>query len=228
VLELLPLVLGFLLDQLLGDPPGWPHPVRWIGALITHLEKLLRKHFPDPLGGVLLLLIVVIVVGGLTATAAILVARWNEYAGLALSTILIYYGLAARSLARETGSVLEACRAEKWLEARSRLGRIVGRDTADLPPEEIYRACIETVAENTTDGVVAPLFYAALFGPAGMWVYKAINTLDSMVGYKNPRYRRFGTASARADDVANFIPARLTCCIANGTPVKEWAAARLA
>lgn len=210
VLEFLPLVLGFLLDQVLGDPPGWPHPIRWIGALISYLEKLLRKQFPEWLGGFLLLLIVVIVTGGLTWTALVLVGRWDPSARLGLATVLIYYGLASRSLARETGAVLEACRADDIVQSRLRLSRIVGRDTQELPPEQIYRACIETVAENTTDGVVAPLFYAALAGPAGMWVYKAINTLDSMVGYKNARYRRFGAASARADDIANYIPARLT------------------
>jgi adenosylcobinamide-phosphate synthase len=184
--------------------------VRCIGTLISRLEKLLRTHFPDRLAGGLLLLIVIAIVGGVTVTTLVFVGRWDPYARLALATILIYYGLAARSLAKETTAVLNACRAEDWHEARQLLGRIVGRDTVDLPPEEIYRACVETVAENTTDGVVAPLFYAGLFGPAGMWIYKAVNTLDSMVGYKNERYRHFGTAAARADDVANFIPARLT------------------
>ncbi len=99
---------------------------------------------------------------------------------------------------------------KRWPEARRRLSGIVGRDTQDLLPEAIYRACVETVAENTADGVVAPLFYAALAGPVGMWVYKASNTLDSMVGYRNPRYLRFGWASARTDDLANLVPARLT------------------
>jgi adenosylcobinamide-phosphate synthase len=113
-------------------------------------------------------------------------------------------------LSRETEAVLAACEAEDWTEARKRLSMIVGRDTAELSPEQIYRACIETVAESTTDGVVAPLFYAALLGPCGMWAYKAINTLDSMVGHRDERYLRFGWASARADDVANFLPARFT------------------
>ncbi len=210
MIELLPLLLGFLLDQLLGDPPGWPHPVRWIGRLIAVLEKLLRRHFPERLGGFLLLVLVVLVTGGLVATALLLAYRWHPSAWLAVSTILVYYGLAARSLARETGAVLETCRAGDIAQSRKQLSCIVGRDTDDLPPEQIYRACVETVAENTTDGVVAPLFYAALAGPVGMWVYKAINTLDSMVGYKNARYRRFGTASARTDDVANYLPARLS------------------
>src|SRR5437764_134911 len=122
---MLPILLGFLLDQLLGDPPGWPHPVRWIGALIGSLEKLLRKQFPERLAGVLLLVIVVTIVGGLTATALILLGRWHPYARLALATMLIYYGLAARSLARESASVLEACRAEDWPTARWRLSHIV-------------------------------------------------------------------------------------------------------
>src|SRR5262249_13891422 len=135
---------------------------------------------------------------------------WHPWARVGLATLLIYWGLAARSLARETRAVLECCAGQDWVGARERLSRIVGRDTHDLPPEEIYRACIETVAENTTDGAVAPLLYAALFGPVGLWVYKTINTLDSTVGYRNERYRLFGWASARADDVANYLPARLT------------------
>jgi adenosylcobinamide-phosphate synthase len=210
VIELLPLLLGFLLDQLLGDPPGWPHPVRWIGRLIGFLEKLLRKQFPERVGGALLLVLVVLVTGGVVATALLLAERWHPFARLAIATLMVYYGLATRSLARETGAVLDALRANDLVDSRKRLSFIVGRDTADLPPEQICRACIETVAENTADGIVAPLFYAALAGPIGLWIYKAINTLDSMVGYKNARYRRFGTASARTDDLANYLPARLT------------------
>jgi adenosylcobinamide-phosphate synthase len=127
-----------------------------------------------------------------------------------MATILIYYGLAARCLAKETEVVIHYCEEEDLEKARRDLSHIVGRDTQNLAPEQIYRACIETVAENTTDGIVAPLFYAALLGPVGMWVYKAINTLDSMVGHRSARYEKFGWASARVDDAANFIPARLT------------------
>lgn len=204
------LFTGFLLDQLLGDPPSWPHPVRGIGRSIASLESVLRRIFPPRLGGVFLLLIVCGLTGGMTWGVLELADGWHPLARLATASILIYYGLAARGLARETEAVLKSCDRADWKEARSRLGRIVGRDTHDLPPEEIHRACIETVAENTTDGVIAPLFYAALFGPVGMWIYKAISTLDSMVGYRNETYRYFGWASARADDVANFVPARLT------------------
>jgi len=208
--DLLPLPVGFLLDQLLGDPPSWPHPVRWLGRLIAVLEKPLRRCLPERLAGICLLLLVAGVAGAGAWGILALTGLIDPWARLAAAAILIYFGLATRSLARETAAVLAACEKTDWPEARRRLSRIVGRDTADLSPEEIYRAAIETVAENTTDGVVAPLLYAALFGPVGLWAYKAISTLDSMVGYKNERYVRFGWASARADDVANFIPARLT------------------
>ncbi len=205
----LPLVLGFLLDALLGDPPGWPHPVRACGRLITALEPPLRK-LPDRLGGLVLLLAIVGAVGGCTG-ALLAVAQWCHPAvGFGAATVLTYYGLAVASLTRETEAVLVPADRGDWPEARRKLSRIVGRDTEDLPPAEIYRACIETVAENTTDAVVAPLLYAALAGPVGLWIFKAVSTLDSMVGYRNARYRYFGWASARADDVANFVPARLT------------------
>jgi adenosylcobinamide-phosphate synthase len=205
-----PLLLGFFLDQLLGDPAWLPHPVRWIGRLISVVERPLRKWFAERLGGVFLLVIVTGVAGGLTWGALELLACVHTLARFWLATVLIFYGLAGLSLAGEAEAVIQLCAEERWDEARRSLRRIVGRDTEQLAPDEIYRACIETVAENTSDGIVAPLFYAALLGPVGMWVYKAINTLDSMVGYRNPRYEKFGWASARADDLANLIPARLT------------------
>ncbi len=208
--ELVPLAAGFVLDQLLGDPPSWAHPVRWLGRLIRGLEVLLRRLLPERLGGLLLLVLVTGTAGAGVWLGLELAGQWHPWARLALTTLLVYLGLAARGLARHTLHVLAACSADDWEEARQRLGGIVGRDTDNLQPEEIYRACIETVGENTTDAVVAPLFYAALAGPVGLWAYKAINTLDSMVGYRNERYLRFGWASARADDVANFLPARLT------------------
>jgi adenosylcobinamide-phosphate synthase len=204
------LALGFALDQLLGDPPSWAHPVRWLGQVVHVLEKVLRRLFPERLGGILLLFLTTATAGGVIWLAQELVGRWHPWARAALATLLVYYGLAARGLARHARHVLDACTQGDWDEARRRLGGIVGRDTHDLAPEEIYRACIETVAENTTDAVVAPLFYAALAGPVGLWVYKAINTLDSMVGYRNERYLRLGWASARLDDAVNYLPARLT------------------
>jgi adenosylcobinamide-phosphate synthase len=210
VQDLIALPLGFVLDQLLGDPPAWPHPVRWLGRLIQFLEPPLRKLLPEKLGGIVLLFVVVGAAGSATWGALEVASRGHPWARVVVATVLVYYGLAARSLARQTRDVLKPCARDDWEIARQRLKWIVGRDTHALPPEEIYRACLETVAENTTDGVVAPLFYAACAGPVGLWVYKAVNTLDSMVGYRNARYLRFGSASARADDLANFLPARLT------------------
>jgi adenosylcobinamide-phosphate synthase len=210
LLDPLALLLGFLLDQVLGDPPHWPHPVRWIGRLIRGLEAILRPLLPERLGGVVLLLLVAGLTGATAWGVLALTAVCHPLLRLTAATLLISFGLAARSLARETRAVLRPCAGGDLTEARKRLGGIVGRDTHDLPPAEIYRACVETVAENTTDAVVAPLLYAAVAGPVGLWVFKAISTLDSMVGYRDERYLRFGWASARADDVANFLPARLT------------------
>jgi adenosylcobinamide-phosphate synthase len=210
LLDPLALLLGFLLDQALGDPPRWPHPVRWIGRLIPVLEAVLRRLLPERLGGVLLLLLVAGITGGTAWGILALTALCHPLLRFLAAALLTYFGLAARSLALETGAVLEPCARGDLTEARKRLGGIVGRDTHELPPSEIYRACVETVAENTTDGVVTPLLYAALAGPAGLWIFKAISTLDSMVGHRDERYLRFGWASARADDLANFVPARLT------------------
>jgi adenosylcobinamide-phosphate synthase len=205
--------------------------VRWLGRLIQLLEPILRRLLPERFGGIVLLLLVTGTAGGAAWGVLELAASCHPLARLAVATVLVYYGLAARSLARETQAVLVPCQKEEWTEARRRLSGIVGRDTHDLPPEEIYRACIETVAENTTDAVVAPLLYAALLGPVGLWVFKAISTLDSMIGYRSARYLRFGWASARLDDLANFVPARLTWLLlslaALLTGGKGWQALRI-
>lgn len=208
--DLIALLVGFLLDFFIGDPPTWPQPVRWIGRLAAWLEPLLRRRVrSERWGGVLLLVLVISITGGLIAGALALAGWLHPLVRLLLSTLLVYYGVSAQSLAWEADAVVEAEVSGHTNEARQRLSGIVGRDTQNLEDREIYRACVETVAENTNDGVVAPLFYAGLLGPVGMWVYKAINTLDSMVGYKNEKYRDFGWASARADDVVNWLPARL-------------------
>jgi len=201
------LAAGVLLDLAIGDPQWLPHPVRAIGWLARVSERSLRKTWlPLRVAG---LVFSVLVVG--TVTLAVWVSirfrpTWTR-------VYWIYSLLACRQLDVEAGRVIRALEQNDREQARMRLSSIVGRDTATLDEPAMVRATVETVAENLTDGVIAPLFYLAIAGPAGMAAYKAINTLDSMVGYRNGRYREFGWASARMDDVANFIPARLTAAL---------------
>jgi len=207
----LTLALALLLDLTLGDPRWLPHPVVMIGRLISALEKLLRKTMRNErIAGVLLLLLTVSY-----ATSATWLAVWGSskihpLAGLLVSALLSSTCLAARSLQRESALVADALDSGDITTARIKLSYIVGRDTENLDEPEIWRALIETVAENTTDGIIAPLFWLALGGPVAGMAFKAVSTLDSMVGYKNERYLHLGWASARMDDVVNFIPARLT------------------
>jgi adenosylcobinamide-phosphate synthase len=209
------LPLGAALDALLGDPRGWPHPVRLIGRLIDRTERAMRwllamvggPAWAERGAGVVLALVVVGVTGAAAWGVVALGDRLGEVGGLVARAALIYWGLAAQSLGAEA---LRASEAPDLATARRELAMIVGRDTATLDEAEIGRACIETVAENCNDAVVAPLFWLALGGPAALWAFKAVSTLDSMVGYKDERYRRLGWASARLDDLLNVIPARLT------------------
>ncbi|MDQ1469082.1 MAG: adenosylcobinamide-phosphate synthase [Bryobacterales bacterium] len=197
------LLAGVALDLVIGDPQWLPHPVRAIGWLATTAERFWRgTGLPLRLAGVLFWLTVT----GVSAAAVWLTLPWaNVY--------WIYALLACRDLDVEATRVIRALERDDMPDARLKLSRIVGRDTEALAEPEILRATIETVAENLGDGVIAPLFYLAVAGPVGMAAYKAINTLDSMVGYRNDRYRDFGWASARIDDVANFLPARLTALL---------------
>jgi len=200
-----------LLDLLLGDPRWLPHPVVGIGRMISVLERLLRRLVRNELlGGVLLLVIVV----GMTWSLAFFLLKGayavSPYLGFAVAAVLSWTCLAARSLHAESRLVADRLAVGDLEGARKYLSRIVGRDTDGLSEQEIWRALVETVAENTSDGVIAPLFYLMLGGPALGLAYKAVNTLDSMVGYKNERYLRFGRASARFDDLANWLPARIT------------------
>ncbi|HLD47259.1 MAG TPA: adenosylcobinamide-phosphate synthase CbiB [Desulfobaccales bacterium] len=207
----LPFLLAYLLDLLLGDPPGWPHPVRLLGSIVHYWESALYK---DRVGaGALFWLAVmgttlVLIVGVLGVAA--LMPPWG---GIAVLAYFLYTGLATRSLHLESLKV-EAALAKSDLDgARASLSLIVGRETAHLTPEDIRRAEIETVAENLADGVVAPMFFTLVLGLPGLFFYKAANTMDSMVGYKNYWYARFGKVAARADDILNFIPARLTALL---------------
>ena len=197
------LLAGFGLDLALGDPKWLPHPVRAIGWLINRSEKLWRMSAVSlRLAGTLMCLVVV----GLTTAVVWITLPWaNVY--------WIYSLLALRSLDMESMVVIQSLRSGDLEKARSEVAMIVGRDTTHLDETEIVRAVVETVSENLSDGVIAPLLYLALFGPAGMAAYKAVNTLDSMVGYKTERYRELGWASARLDDLLNFVPSRLAAAL---------------
>jgi len=203
--------LALLLDLALGDPRWLPHPVVLIGRLIAALETVLRRFIPsERVAGVLLLIVTI---------ACSMIATWiilrcgaflHPLAGLLAAVIISATCLAARSLHRESALVAKALANNDIRTARSNLAHIVGRDTAELDEAQIWRALVETVAENSSDGIIAPLFWLTLGGPVAAMGFKAVSTLDSMVGYKNERYLALGWASARMDDLLNFIPARLT------------------
>lgn len=200
-----------LLDWLLGDPRWFPHPVVFIGRLITLLEKQIRRLLRSELLGGLVLLVSTV---GITVVmaAVLLTAAYSVHGavGFAVAVLLSWSCLAARSLHQESALVAKALASGDLAAARQYLSFIVGRDTAELTEAEVWRGAVETVAENTADGVIAPLLFLMLGGPVLGLAYKAVNTLDSMVGYKNERYLLFGRASARFDDFANWLPARLT------------------
>jgi adenosylcobinamide-phosphate synthase len=197
------LTIGAAMDLAIGDPQWLPHPVQGIGLLVRGLEDALRRISAGKLCGAILAVVVIAAVSGFVA----LTLRWGDFAA---AIYWIFSCLAIRSLDDHAVRVIGALKKGDIEQARALVGRIVGRDTKALPAEEITRAVFETVAENMSDGIVAPLFFLALFGVPGMVAYKAINTMDSMIGYKNERYIRFGWAAARIDDVANYIPARIT------------------
>ncbi|KAB0666123.1 cobalamin biosynthesis protein CobD [Oryzomonas japonica] len=208
------LILALALDLALGDPRRLPHPVVLIGRLIAFLESSLRKitrH--ERAAGIGLLFLTV----GTSATTVWLalygLTILTPLAGLLGAAYVSYTCLAARSLHRESALVADALMAGDREAARRNLSFIVGRDTHDLSDTDMWRAVVETVAENTADGIVAPLFWLTLGGPVAGMAFKAVSTLDSMVGYKNERYLRLGWASARMDDLLNYLPARLTALL---------------
>ncbi len=208
------ILLAILLDLLLGDPRWLPHPVQGIGWLAQLSETPLRRLIASQkLAGIFAVLLVVgstVMVGfGLFKVAALL----HPLAGDIVAILLLYTCLATRSLHDHALAVYRTLKAGNLTEAQQRVGWLVGRDTADLDEGEVTRAAVESVAENTVDGCTAPLLFACLGGPLGALAYKAISTLDSTFGYKNERYLQFGWASARLDDLANLLPARLTALL---------------
>lgn len=213
--DLTAILAGVFLDRAFGDPHGLPHPVRAVGWLIERSERIIRRVLPDTKGGqlwggALLALVVCMTVWAGAAGLCAFAGRAGRWALWGARALLSYYLLAARSLRDESGLVGEYLKKGDTEGARRAVSMIVGRDTKRLSGEEIARAAVETVAENTSDGVIAPLFYLFLGGPALGWLYKAVNTMDSMVGYRNERYLYFGRAAARLDDAANFLPSRLS------------------
>lgn len=217
-LHLAAMAIGGLLDLCFGDPHGFPHPVRVIGSLIAGLERLLRKLFPatkrgELAGGTCLVLLTLLLTAGVSAAFLRLSGLLGPWFGTAFEGILIYYLLAARSLRDESMKVYHSLKRGDTAQAREDVSMIVGRDTACLNAEGIAKAAVETVAENASDGVIAPLFYLALGGPVLGWLYKAVNTMDSMVGYQNETYRFFGRAAAKLDDLLNLLPSRLSALL---------------
>lgn len=213
--HLLALLLGFILDLAFGDPYWLPHPVRFIGNLISGLEAVLRKAFPknkkgELFAGAVLTAITALLPASATVLLLLLCRVISPFLELCVQAVICYQMLATRSLCDESMKVCNALKAGNIGDARHYVSMIVGRDTERLDEAGIARAAVETVAENASDGVIAPLIFMAIGGaPLGVF-YKACNTMDSMIGYKNDRYLFFGKAAARLDDLLNFIPARIS------------------
>lgn len=208
------LAIAFVLDLIFGDPYWLPHPIRYIGKLISYLEGKLRDPSDSPdnqkAKGLMLVAMVVLAVYGFYF-ALVTAAHWiNPLLGKTVEVLVLYQMLATRCLADEGLKIFKALKANQIEEARKWIGYLVSRDTAQMTEEDIIKATVETVTENIIDGVIAPICFALLGGaPLGM-AYKAVNTMDSMLGYKNEKYLHFGWAAARLDDVCGFIPARMT------------------
>lgn len=207
---------GFLLDLLLGDPYWLPHPIRLIGSLISGLEKKLRNGKAERNSrnelkdGALLVFSVLTITVCVTAILIFAAYHIHPYFGVLTETIMTYQILATKCLKVESMKVCHCLQTEGLEAARKAISMIVGRDTSVLDEEGVAKAAIETVAENTSDGVIAPMLYTALGGPIAGFFYKAVNTMDSMVGYKNEKYLYFGRAAARLDDLVNYIPSRIS------------------
>lgn len=214
------ILCALVLDLLVGDPGWLPHPVRAIGFVAARFGRITRRVIPrERIAGITTALSVVSL-AGLSACLVIIAAEaWHPWAGDAVSVVLIYTTVALRDLTAHSGAVSRALEEGDLVEARRRVGMLVSRDTCSLDRSGVVRAAVESVAENIVDGVTGPILFGVLAGPTGAIVYRAANTLDSMFGYRTERYRAFGWASARLDDLLNLLPARLTApfiCLAAG------------
>ena len=214
LLPALPVLLGFILDCIVGDPYNIPHPIKLIGSLISSLEKAVRKHIKNLRIGGIILAISVMTLSTFVPLAILLICyRVHVILGVVTETVMCCYMLAARCLCTESMKVCRAIENEPLESARKAVAMIVGRDTDKLDREGVIRAAVETVAENTSDGVTAPLFYMGLGGAIGAFFYKSVNTMDSMIGYKNTKYADIGRFAAKTDDLLNYIPSRISAVL---------------
>ena len=216
--RLLAIALAGILDQIFGDPRVAWHPICLIGNLISWTEKWTRPLFPktksgERAAGVYLVVFVLLIATAAPVAITLGLYRLHWFIGVLAESILLYFTFAARSLERESMAVFRALESKGLTAGRQVVSMIVGRDTEELTEAGVIKAAVETVAENTSDGVIAPIFYALIGGAPLAYFYKAVNTMDSMVGYKNDRYQYYGTAAARLDDLVNLIPARLSALL---------------
>ena len=208
----LPLLIGWMLDILLGDPPYLPHPIVGFGKMISFGEHRLNKGNHRKIKGGIMAVVYILLVFGVTWLIRQLLYQHIQPLGITIDILIVFFCLAGTTLIREVRQVFVALD-HSLEEGRKQVARIVGRDTSALSAQEVRTAALETLAENLSDGVIAPLFWFALLGTPGMLAYKMVNTLDSMIGYRTQRYKNFGCWSAHIDDIANYIPARLTALL---------------
>lgn len=214
-ISLVALVMGYILDLIFGDPYWMPHPVRFIGNLISILEKVIRRFMPktkrgEYIGGIILTVMVVSISMVIPLVIILMAKSINTYLALTVETFMCYQILATKSLKVESMKVYDELEKNDLPSARKAVSMIVGRDTKDLTFSGVAKAAVETVAENTSDGIIAPMIFIAIGGAQMGFFYKAINTMDSMVGYKNEKYMNFGRFAAKLDDVVNYLPARIS------------------
>ena len=214
-ISLVALVMGYILDLIFGDPYWMPHPVRFIGNLISILEKVIRRFMPktkrgEYIGGIILTVMVVSISMVIPLVIILMAKSINTYLALTVETFMCYQILATKSLKVESMNVYDELAKNDLPSARKAVSMIVGRDTKDLTFSGVAKAAVETVAENTSDGIIAPMIFIAIGGAPMGFFYKAINTMDSMVGYKNEKYMNFGRFAAKLDDVVNYLPARIS------------------
>ncbi len=209
------IIIGFILDCIFGDPYNFPHPIRLIGKLISNLEKIMRKLFPEKLylGGIFMTLTVLLLSTAVPLCILAVCYKTNIILGIIAESVMCWYLIAPKCLKSESMKVYKAVAENNIEKSRKAVSMIVGRDTERLDFDGIIKATVETVAENTSDGVTAPIFYMSFGGAVMGFFYKSANTMDSMVGYKNEKYKDFGRFPARLDDVLNYIPSRLTAIL---------------